>query len=150
MLFDIDIQGDPKKISLYGNLNILAMLCCIITQIYRIAKEIIWHMWAKFHVYAPCYSKVMALLLKKHVFHFYMPNFFFITGLKTRQNMKKHKMIFKWANLWAQSEFNLQFKLNEQVSASSSINELPESCGPVHPSEMLSSFIKDKLKIRCG
>ena len=33
---------------------------------------------------------------KKDTFiHLYMPHFFFITGLKTGQNMAKHKMIFK-------------------------------------------------------
>ena len=88
-----------KKIPPYGNLNILAMLCWITTKIYGIAKEIIWHMWAKFHVYTTCGSKVMALLLKKHVFHFYMPNFFFITGLKTGNKMKKHKMIYEHVSI---------------------------------------------------
>ena len=73
-------------------------------------------------VYATCGSKVMALLLKKHVFHFYMPNFFHINGLKAGQNMKKHKMIFKML-YWAKIKF--KFKLNEQVSALSSINALP-------------------------
>ena len=42
---------------------------------------------------------------KKHVFHFYMPNFFRINGLKTGQNMKKHKMIFKM--LYAEPKLNL-------------------------------------------
>ena len=65
----------------------------------------------------------MALLLKKHVFHFYMPNIFGIgiNGLKTGQNMKKHndfKMLYR-------AKIKLKLKLNEQVSALSSINAMP-------------------------
>ena len=59
-----------KKIPHHGNLNILAMPCWIITKISGIAKEIIWHMLAKFHVCATCCSKIMALLLKRHVYSF--------------------------------------------------------------------------------
>jgi hypothetical protein len=54
----------------HGNLNILAMPCWMITKIYRLAKEIILHMRAKFHVNATCGSKVMALLLKNTFFIF--------------------------------------------------------------------------------
>ena len=83
----------PKKIPPYGNFNILAMPCWIITKNFRIAKEIIWRKWAKFHVYATCCSEVMAVLLKKHVFIFtcILPNFFFDTGLnsgKIRRSIK--------------------------------------------------------------
>jgi len=57
-----------------------------------------------------------------------MPNFFFLTRLKTGQNMTKHKMILimsKWASI------KLKLKLNEQVSALSSFKALPrelQSC----------------------
>ena len=85
-----------KKIPPHGNLNILAMPSWIISKIYRIAKEIIWCRWAKLNVYATCCSKVMALLLKKHVFNFYMPKFFFITGLKPGITWRSIKLFMNW------------------------------------------------------
>ena len=85
-----------QKIPPHGNLNILAMPCWITTKLYMIAKEIIWRNWAKFHVYATCCSKVMALLLKKHDFHFYMSNFFFITGLNPGKIWRSIKWFMNW------------------------------------------------------
>ena len=62
-------------------------------------------MLAKFHACATCCSKVMVLLLKRHVYSFIHAQFLLYHWTEPGQNMKKHKIIYE-SNMY-ESYFDL-------------------------------------------